>query len=564
MAVTNVLVVDDSALIVKLVIKFLLQNNIDGHTFDEDHIFTASDGMEAFETISTYPEITLIISDVNMPMLNGDELLEILIDTDKLSTMEVILVTGKETADQLSKTTRKNILGVIHKPFNKDTFPEQFNAFIVAKQSRLDDLIVIQKENQAKQGTSFDVIVAYLKELGLIVDFEVIRSFLAEQFGYDARVLDEDVVTLINIVLDEYYAVNEIEEAVDDEVLHRCYIQIKHPNKIFSIIDPFNLQKNFETVLGDVNEYMNAAETIDAKETLSMIFKEIEDMISIIIGKVKHYPKINHQLLQPHFNLIVDRLSAIDPDFNDYDLQEMMAEYKELMVFHKWMKVFYQKTQIYTKIPKLKSSKNLIDQTNKKLQIVFKYISASILHYTGALEHQIWAKAKASSAIMRFFRKNLPEKIPNSKDFLWHLEKIDKSTLKDYEVLEHENVMIISNFLATLQEIKNKQEENLPLWQMQGFSKETLIESWLASNTPTKLILDYDFSSPVYRNGLEFLFHLKKKFPAVAKLLKGGHLFILCSNAKVEELREKKRDIEFVLISKPLKAIEIKTALLYS
>jgi len=564
MNITNVLVVDDSNLIVKLVVKLLLQNGIKGYKFDEDHIFTASDGMEAFESLSAFPEISLIISDVNMPMLSGEELLDILVDTGKISNIEVVFVTDKETADNLTDLSRKNILGLIQKPFNKETFPAKFNALLDEKQKRLDDIVLIQKENHAKQDLLVAVISKYLKNHQLVADEKFLIGLLQEQLNYDTRIDDNTLMKALPTVIEEYFALNELEGKVDVEKLQSIFLELRHPDKVFSVENPFKLQKNFVTTLKHVNSQVADLKKLDAKETLGMIFKDIESDVSMVLAKVKHYPKRDFQLYQPYFKYVVESLSVHDLEFNDYTLQEKFAQYKEIILFHKWMKDFYQSSKILEVIPALKSSSEIVNETNKKLQMLFKYLSASILHFTGAIEDLIWRRAKASAPIMQFYRENIPGKIPNSKNLLLHLKKITHIQAKEYEEDEKEKVVIISNFLETLQEVKNKQEANFPLWQMYGFSKATLLESWLSSNSATKIILDYDFSTPVFNNGLQYLSYLKKQFPEVAPLLKGDRLFILSSQAKVEEISQHKDEMDFVLITKPLKAKEIQTSLMYS
>jgi len=366
------------------------------------------------------------------------------------------------------------------------------------------------------------------------------------------------------VVVEEYFVLHEMDSTVANKSLEHIFLAKRHPQKIFEIEEPFKLRQNFETNLQHVSSHLSSLEVIDAKEALKMTFKEMEADISNILMKVKHFQKLPYPLFQPNFKLVIDTLSVYDGEYNDYTLQEKIAQFKELIFFHKWMKDFYQGSTLFEKVPQLKSSNILVTESNKKLQMLFKYISACILHYTGAIEDLIWRRAKASAHIMKFYRENLPGKIPNTKNLLIHLNKLSKAQIKEYEEYEHENVIIISNFLGTLQEVKNKQEANFPLWQMFGFSKAPLLESWLASNEATKIILDYDFSTPVFNNGLQYLQYLKKQFPEITPLLKGDRLFILSSNAKVEEISQHKDEMDFVLITKPLKASEIQTSLMYS
>ncbi len=561
---TDILVVDDSPMIVKLIIKFLLNNGIKGHHFEADHIYTANDGMEAFDMLSTKPHIKFIISDVNMPMLNGDELLEILIDTGKLASMEVILITNKETSQRLSSLTRKNILGVIHKPFNKDSFPQAFNELLDEKQKRLEQAVVVKKENQEKVKLMGDVLKEYLEKEELPVDTKLLGVCVNEQLDLDSPIMGSEMLSLMLIMIHDYYEKAQLDAKVNEDHIRKIFAHAVQPQRTYTEKYPYNLLGTFKHTLESVATELNSGTKMEDDAIIAKIFADLEDTASIIVSKVKKYSRKDVLLYEPYFEQIIEELSAMDPNVNTYELQKLRAELAELIAFHKWMRNFYQTAELFTQIPSLKTNSAVVNECNSKIQAVFKQISAAILHYTGAVDKMIWNRAKASAMVLKFLRKELPKKIPGTKNYLMYKERLDRSRIKEYENYERETVIIISNYLETLQEVKNKQEEFFPLWSMLGFSNAKIVESWLKGNRPTKIVMDYDFKTPTFKNGLQYLAHLGKNYPQVKDILDEDHIYLLSSNAKLAEVREEKRGMEFSLISKPLREYEIRNTFLYS
>jgi CheY-like chemotaxis protein len=94
------LVVDDSMLIRHTVCRYL-----------EERGFTceiATNGKEALEVLShTTPE--LIITDLNMPKMDGNELIEKLKSSPKTAGIPIVVLQGKTTKDEASATTRADV-----------------------------------------------------------------------------------------------------------------------------------------------------------------------------------------------------------------------------------------------------------------------------------------------------------------------------------------------------------------------------------------------------------------------------------------------------------------------
>ncbi len=105
----NVLVVDDEKNIREGLGKAL---ELDGH-----NILLAADGQEAWETIEN-EEIDLIITDLRMPRLSGEELLKRVVDS--YPTVQVIILTGHGTIETAVQAMRDGAFDFLTKPVNLD------------------------------------------------------------------------------------------------------------------------------------------------------------------------------------------------------------------------------------------------------------------------------------------------------------------------------------------------------------------------------------------------------------------------------------------------------------
>ncbi|TVR87542.1 MAG: sigma-54-dependent Fis family transcriptional regulator, partial [Spirochaetaceae bacterium] len=105
----NVLVVDDEKNIREGLGKAL---ELDGH-----NILLAADGQAAWECIES-EEIDLVITDLRMPRLSGEELLKRVVDS--YPTVQVIILTGHGTIETAVQAMRDGAFDFLTKPVNLD------------------------------------------------------------------------------------------------------------------------------------------------------------------------------------------------------------------------------------------------------------------------------------------------------------------------------------------------------------------------------------------------------------------------------------------------------------
>lgn len=107
-----ILVVDDSNLVANFIKKI----------FDDRYeVFIASDGARAIEMVSgpNADKIKACLLDLNMPNVNGFEVLEYFKKNNLFIKIPVSIITGNDTRDQVDEAFNYPIVDLLSKPFNE-------------------------------------------------------------------------------------------------------------------------------------------------------------------------------------------------------------------------------------------------------------------------------------------------------------------------------------------------------------------------------------------------------------------------------------------------------------
>ncbi len=110
----NILLVDDSAILRKMLRKILSECNL-----PIGSIFEAGDGSVALEVLAREP-VQLVLCDVNMPVMSGHEFLAKMRSLDQYAAIPVIMVTTEGSQDAVLKAQQLGANGYLRKPFTPD------------------------------------------------------------------------------------------------------------------------------------------------------------------------------------------------------------------------------------------------------------------------------------------------------------------------------------------------------------------------------------------------------------------------------------------------------------
>jgi two-component system chemotaxis response regulator CheY len=119
MTTMNVVIVDDSAAIRKILRRVLLQTEIPIGTIHE-----AGDGQDAVRILKDNA-VNLILSDINMPNMDGIELLRTVKSTSQWSHLPVLMITTEGGQAKVMEALQLGAAGYVRKPFTADQLKEK-------------------------------------------------------------------------------------------------------------------------------------------------------------------------------------------------------------------------------------------------------------------------------------------------------------------------------------------------------------------------------------------------------------------------------------------------------
>ena len=119
----KILVVDDFATMRRIVRGVLKQL---GFT----KIVEAVDGIDAFDALKKEADIELIVSDWNMPNMNGLELLKAVRGDDDFKHIPFVMVTAEGMKENVVKAVKAGVSNYIVKPFTPEALGEKLQAVL--------------------------------------------------------------------------------------------------------------------------------------------------------------------------------------------------------------------------------------------------------------------------------------------------------------------------------------------------------------------------------------------------------------------------------------------------
>jgi two-component system chemotaxis response regulator CheY len=108
----HILVVDDSAAIRQSITYILQQGGYD--------VTTANDGMDGLSALASMDAVDLIITDVNMPNLDGIGFIRKIRENPKYKFTPIIVLTTESQGTKMNEGKEAGATGWIVKPFSED------------------------------------------------------------------------------------------------------------------------------------------------------------------------------------------------------------------------------------------------------------------------------------------------------------------------------------------------------------------------------------------------------------------------------------------------------------
>lgn len=120
----DVLIIDDSAAIRKILQRVLLQANI-----GVGKIHEANDGQEGLARMAS-ESVSLVLSDINMPNMDGLEFLKAVKANPDWKSVPVLMVTTEGGQDKVIQALQLGASGYVKKPFTPEQIKEKLAAAV--------------------------------------------------------------------------------------------------------------------------------------------------------------------------------------------------------------------------------------------------------------------------------------------------------------------------------------------------------------------------------------------------------------------------------------------------
>lgn len=172
----NILIVDDSVTIRTVIAKAIGLSNA-----PVNEIQFASNGQEALNILSK-SFVDLVLADINMPVMNGVEMVERMQSQDQLKKIPVVVVSTEGSATRIDELKAKGVKAFIRKPFTPESIykviVEATNAYGPETNHMAAPQIEVPKTESERKRVIGDVFESVLQNLAFMFVEAVERETL--------------------------------------------------------------------------------------------------------------------------------------------------------------------------------------------------------------------------------------------------------------------------------------------------------------------------------------------------------------------------------------------------
>jgi two-component system chemotaxis response regulator CheY len=119
----KILVVDDSS-----TMRRIIQNTLSRLGYKD--VIQAADGIEAWDALQSNPDIEVVITDWNMPNMNGLELVKKIRAEEKYKSLPIIMVTTEGGKKEVITALKAGVNNYIVKPFTPQVLKEKLEGVL--------------------------------------------------------------------------------------------------------------------------------------------------------------------------------------------------------------------------------------------------------------------------------------------------------------------------------------------------------------------------------------------------------------------------------------------------
>lgn len=119
----NILIVDDSSTMRKIISRSLRQAGL-----PVDEVFEAGDGIEGLNVLASGKTVHLILSDINMPNMDGLEFVKMVRGNG--NTVPIVMITTEGGEEIIREAIESGASDSIKKPFTPDQLQEKLGGLL--------------------------------------------------------------------------------------------------------------------------------------------------------------------------------------------------------------------------------------------------------------------------------------------------------------------------------------------------------------------------------------------------------------------------------------------------
>jgi CheY-like chemotaxis protein len=248
----RVVVIDDSQVVREVIVR-----NLKKIGFEENNIFEAEDGLDGVNLLRS-ENVDLIISDWNMPKMDGLELLRMIKDYPELAAIPFIMITSESEKEKVEEAFKAGVNQYICKPFKSDYFEEKIQQTLGKDLYGSKQVMVVDDS---------PVIRKIVEKLLTMLGFGGF-NFLGAENGIAALdILNEKKVDLIitDLHMHEMDGIEFVKEVRQNEKIDLI--------PVLMITSDYNTDKMLEAYDAGVDEFMQKPfKAVDLEEKIKVLF----------------------------------------------------------------------------------------------------------------------------------------------------------------------------------------------------------------------------------------------------------------------------------------------------
>ncbi|SEA85732.1 PAS domain S-box-containing protein [Eubacterium aggregans] len=245
----KILVVDDSASD-RLIIKNMLS---------EYNVLTACDGIEALRVLAENDEINLLILDLNMPNMNGLQVLESLNRDERFRKLRTIILTNYDELDNEIKGLKLGAVDYIRKPLHMDSLKARINVHVALMRAQQ---ALSQKIDE--HTLAFDRL------------FEEAPIGIAISHSRDPKHSDKDIIKINS-------AYEQITGRTKEELINLGWAKITYPDDLDEDIQNFN-----KLQAGEIKSYSMEKRYVKPDGSVVWVYMVVASLAPLAGNKLNH------------------------------------------------------------------------------------------------------------------------------------------------------------------------------------------------------------------------------------------------------------------------------------